>query len=379
MDKAVSKVLLISFSPIRRDPRVMRQVRLLEAMSELTVVGFGEAPDARADFVPIHKSPSPLLRKLAWGLKLLFGAHESFYWSQPHVAQALETLQSAQADIIIANDLSALPLALRLARGKPVIFDAHEYAPGEHDNEIFWRLTLGRFNRTFCRRYLPQATSMLTVCKGIADEYAKHYGVRPLVLHNAPAFQDLTPSPLEEGRIRMIHHGVASSARHLEVMIDMMTYLDERFSLDFMLMESEPGYLAKLRDRASADKRIRFLDPVAMPEICNRINRYDLGVYLLPPDNFNHRHALPNKFFEFVQARLAVAIGPSPEMADLIGRYGCGIVSDSFDPMDLAKCLSALDPLELNRMKMAADKAAHDLCFENEGLVLAAEVKRLAP
>lgn len=375
----MSKVLLISFSPIRRDPRVMRQVRLLEAMSELTVVGLGEAPDTQAEFVSIHKSASPLLRKLAWGLKLLVGAHESFYWSQPHVMQALQSLQSTQADIIIANDLSALPLALRLARGRPVIFDAHEYSPGEHDNEIVWRLTLGSFNRAFCAKYLPQATTMLTVCKGIADEYARHYRVRPLVLHNAPAFQDLKPSPLEKDRIRMIHHGVASSARHLEVMIDMMAYLDERFSLDFMLMEAEPGYLAQLRDRASADKRIRFLDPVAMPEICARINTHDLGVYLLPPDNFNHRHALPNKFFEFVQARLAVAIGPSPEMADLIRQYGCGIVSDSFDPRDLAQCLSALDSHELNRMKLAADRAAQELCFENEGRVLAGEVNRLAP
>lgn len=373
------KVLLISFSPIRRDPRVMRQVRLLESMSELTVAGFGEAPDARAEFVAIHKEPSSVLRKLFWGLKLLVGAHESFYWNQPHVAQALASLQSLHSDVLIANDLSALPLALRLARGKPVVFDAHEYAPGEHDNQMLWRWTLGRFNRAFCRRYLHQASSMLTVCQGIAQEYATHYGVRPLVLHNAPAFQKLSPAPLDKDHIRMIHHGVASSARHLEVMIEMMSHLDERFTLDFMLMESEPGYLAQLQGMARGDSRIRFVAPVAMPQICASINPYDLGVYLLPPDNFNHRHALPNKFFEFVQARLAVAIGPSPEMASLVRQYGCGIVSDSFDPQDLAQCLSALDRPTLDRMKWSADKAAHALCFENEGRVLADEVKRWAP
>ena len=37
--------------------------------------------------------------------------------------------------------------------------------------------------------------------------------------------------------------------------------------------------------------------------IVRTINQFDLGVYLLPPVNFNSAHALPNKFFEFIQAR----------------------------------------------------------------------------
>ena len=355
----------------------MRQVRLLESACKLSVAGHGEAPEAQINFLSLHKSRTPVAHKLAWGLKLLAGAHESYYWGQPHIARAFEKLRNVDADIILANDLPALPLALRLSRGRPVIYDAHEYAPGEHDDQLIWRWTLGRFNRAFCSKYLPRVDSMLTVCQGIADEYAKHYGVSPAVLHNAPDFQHLNPSPIQESRVRMIHHGVASSARHLEVMIEMMTLLDKRFTLDFMLVDSEPGYLAHLRTLASQDKRIRFIDPVPMLQICSHINAYDVGVYLLPPDNFNHRHALPNKFFEFVQARLAVAIGPSPEMAALIGRHGCGIVSDSFEPQSLAKSLSALDAPALLQMKLAADRAASELCFENEGVVLANEVKRL--
>lgn len=356
----------------------MRQIRLLESLCELTIAGYGDAPEAQARFIGLSKTPAPLPRKILWGLKLLAGAHSSYYWGQPHVAQALQRMHDVDFDVILANDLSALPLALSLGRGKPVIFDAHEYSPGEHDNQLAWRWTLGRFNRAFCRRYLPQVQVMLTVCRGIADEYAKHYGVKPLVLHNAPSFQDLVPSRLEHDRIRMIHHGVASSARHLEVMIDMMAHLDQRFTLDFMLMESEPGYLQRLKALAAQDGRVRFIEPVPMTQICSRINGYDLGVYLLPPDNFNHRHALPNKFFEFVQARLAVAIGPSPEMAALIKQHGCGIVSDSFDPVSLAASLQALNASDLARMKAASHQAARELCFENEGRVLANEVSRLA-
>jgi hypothetical protein len=280
--------------------------------------------------------------------------------------------------VIIANDLSSLPLALKLAKGKPVIYDAHEYTPGEYEDQFLWRILFGRYTRHFCQRYLPQTNSMLTVCQGIADEYARHYGVRPQVVHNAPYNQRLTPSPTEEGTIRMIHHGVASSARQLEVMIEMMSFLDHRFTLDLMLIEVEPAYMKCLRDKARHDIRIRFIEPVPMTQICASINAYDVGLYLLPPHNFNHRHALPNKFFEFVQACLVVAVGPSPEMASLVHKHSCGIVASSFEPKALAEALSALDADRVREIKEASHRAAQLLCFEEDGRVIKAQVERLA-
>lgn len=374
----MKRILIISFSVIHSDPRVMRQVRLLAPTYDVTVAGFGVKPEADIRFVEIVKPRASLFHKGLWALKLLLGAFESYYWSQYHVQVAERLLRDAEPDVIIANDLSALPLALKLAKGKPVIHDAHEYTPGEYEDQFLWRLLFGRYSRTFCQRYLPRATSMLTVCQGIADEYARHYGVRPLVVHNAPANQRLSPSPVQDGTIRMIHHGVASSARHLEVMIEMMAFLDQRFTLDLMLIEVEPGYMKFLRDKAQHDTRIRFIEPVPMPQICASINAYDVGLYLLPPDNFNHRHALPNKFFEFVQACLVVAIGPSPEMAALARKHGCGIVAASFEPQALAEALSALDADRVRALKEASHRAAQSLCFEQDGRVIEAEVERLA-
>lgn len=356
----------------------MRQVRLLESSCDLTVAGFGANPGADVHFVEVVKPRASMLRKVVWALKLLAGAFESYYWSKYHVKAAVGLLREAAPDVIIANDLSALPLALALAKGKPVIYDAHEYSPGEYEDQFIWRLLFGRYNHAFCQKYLPRAASTLTVCQGIADEYAQHYGVRPLVVHNAPAHQNLSPSPVQDGAIRMIHHGVASSARHLEVMIEMMVLLDHRFTLDLMLIEVEPGYMAFLRQKAQHDARIRFVEPVPMPQICRRINEYDVGLYLLPPDNFNHRHALPNKFFEFVQACLMVAIGPSPEMAALAKKYGCGVVAESFEPQALAAALMGLDTEKVRVFKEASHCAARSLCFEQDGQVIEAEIRRLA-
>lgn len=375
----MKNVLIISFSEIRRDPRVMRQIRLLESSCNLTVGGFGVKPEANISFVqlPSRQQRASLACKLLWALKLLLGRWNSYYWNQYEVEMAAHALDGISPDLVIANDLPALPLALKLAKGKPVIYDAHEYSPKENEESVLWRLLFGRYNDALCKKYLPLANSMLTVCQGIADAYASNYGVRPLVVHNAPERQDLSPSPVSEKSVRMIHHGVAIRSRHLELMIATMRYLDSRFTLDLMLNGGEAGYLEFLREKAKHDSRIRFVDPVPMPQICQRINEYDVGIYILSPDNFNHRHALPNKIFEFVQARLAVAIGPSPEMAALVRRYGCGLVAESFEPIALAHVLQNLDADGLMSLKNASHRAADQLCFERAGPIILSEVRRL--
>jgi hypothetical protein len=92
---------------------------------------------------------------------------------------------------------------------------------------------------------------------------------------------------------------------------------------------------------------------------------YDVGLYLLPPNNFNHAMALPNKLFEFIQARLAVAIGPSPEMARIVREFDCGIVADDFTPATLARALNSLTAADVDRMKAGSEKAAHVYTAEN--------------
>ena len=114
-----------------------------------------------------------------------------------------------------------------------------------------------------------------------------------------------------------------------------------------------------------------------MPEICRRLNQYDVGIYLLPPVNFNHEHALPNKFFEFIQARLAVAIGPSPEMARIVNEYSLGVIAASFEPKALAAALDQLTDESIRAYKLAAGRAARELNYEAAGRVLLHEIERL--
>jgi hypothetical protein len=355
----------------------MRQVQFLQNEHELTVIGFGPKPEANVIYKEISYVPPNLLRKIQMASCLLSGAYKIFYWNQLSVNQAKCLLNGEQFDLVLANDIQALPLSLALNCDNPVLFDAHEYSPRQFEDRWFWKFLFQKYYISLCRSYLPQVSSMVTVCRGIAEEYTSNFGVRVGVIHNTPPHQKLYPRRVSGNQIRLIHHGAAIRSRQLEKMIDMMQHLDSRFSLDLMLTNNDHSYLSMLRQKANGDKRIRFIKTVPMPEICKFINKYDVGIYILSPNSFNSMYSLPNKFFEFIQARLCIAIGPSPEMAKLVHEYQCGVVADSFEPEALASCLRDLSCEKVEALKQASDRAARELNFERESLVLSDEIERL--
>jgi glycosyltransferase involved in cell wall biosynthesis len=315
--------------------------------------------------------PKPTIRDRALAVnRALAHRYDDVYWKQSRKVVVLDRLRHVQADVVLANDLDTLPIALSL--GLPVAFDAHEYAPRQLAGKLWWQLLVAPYTTWQCRTYIPQVASMTTVAPGIADEYERLTGVRATVVTNAPPYADLEPTPVHVP-IRILHHGGAHRGRGFEEMIRIADLVDERFTIDFVLVEGTPGYRDELMHRARDKPNISFPPPRPMRELPRMANDYDIGLYLLPPTNFNRRHALPNKFFEFIQGRLAVVVGPSPEMARLLRRYGCGIVADDFKPETLAAALNALDDEAIAALKRASDTAARELTAErNAELVVAA-------
>jgi hypothetical protein len=106
-------------------------------------------------------------------------------------------------------------------------------------------------------------------------------------------------------------------------------------------------------------------------------NNYDVGVFLIPEGHHpQHLYALPNKLFDYIQARLAVAIGPSPEMANIVREWDCGIVSRSAAPEDFAASLTDLSVSEVERMKQNSDRAARVLTAENNREIVIHTIKQ---
>ena len=182
---------------------------------------------------------------------------------------------------------------------------------------------------------------------------------------------DITTFPthyINPNHIRIIHHGNASPDRCIEAMIETMDYVDSRFTLDLMLVATfHQDYFQKLQAMVEKRKNVHIIPPVSFEEIIPFSSYYDIGFFLVPPTTYNLQMCLPNKFFEFIQARLAIAIGPSPEMARLVQEYNLGIIAKDFSPQEMAKSLNALTKEQILQYKENANKAAKILNAEKEG------------
>jgi hypothetical protein len=242
-----------------------------------------------------------------------------------------------------------------------------------------WDRRIRPYVEWVCRRYVARASSWTTVGPGIADEYERVFGFRPAVVTNATPFHDLSPRPVGSP-LRLVHSGGAQRPRRLELIIDGVLEAHTDASLDLYLTRNDPAYLAELEQLAAAgDGRVRILPPVAYRDLIPTLARYDVGIHVLPDINFNHRWALPNKVFDYVQARLGVIVGPSPEMARLVRGNELGLVTSGFTAADVARAVEALTSVGVTEMKRAAHRHARELSAEHEASVWARAIAALGP
>lgn len=365
---ARQRVLIFSLTQSNREPRVLKQIGVLKDHYALTTAGFGPAPDA--DVPHIELDPSPAARGLmalrgVYSLVILFRLYGLLGRLLPRNRSAFQRLAPHTWDLIIAHDVSTVPVAARLSSRLGLLVDLHEYAPRQGEESRRWRLVEGGYFRWIVRRLVRRAAAVSTVSQGIVDEYRREFGIEADLVINASPFHDLEPQPVHRP-IRLVHSGGPSPARKIEVMIEAVRDTSADVTLDFYLLEDDSEYMRGVRELASGVDRITFREPVPYAELIDTLADYDLGISLLAPINFNHVWALPNKFFDYIQARLGVIIGPSPEMQRIVRQYGVGAVADDFTPRALAVLLEHLDADEVSRWKANADSHARELSSETQ-------------
>lgn len=352
-------LLIVSFSPIHRDPRVLKQVVHFTRDFDVTTCGYGEAPPGVAEHIELPPSASNKL----YGRTITARAYRMTYWRQDGVRLALAKLQGRRFDAAIANDIDALPVALRQQVRAGVLADMHEYFPRWREENPAWKRRIGPYYTWLCRTYLRRAAHITTVSGGLARAYSELVGTGVEVVTNATPFHDLVPGAVGDP-IRLVHSGASLRRRHLERTVEAAAALPGHVELDLYLMPSDPAYHGELVELAEGTTNVRVHDPVPYAELVPTLNRYDVGVFVVPPVTFNLEWTLPNKLFDYVQARLAVAVGPSPEMATVVRRHGLGVVGEGFEVEEIQRLFGALRDEDVAAAKQAAHAAAGELAAD---------------
>jgi len=372
------RVLCISFSPIHADSRVLRQLEVLSEHGDVTTVGYGPSPSHAMRHIRIPDGAASLPETPLGVIKLALRLHSRVELTSPGEKAVLsEALDSGAYDLVVANDARAFPLAFAAANGAPVYADMHEWAPEERATVLVWRLLVGPYMQYLCNKYLAKTAAVTSVSKGLAALYTEQFGVATEVVRNAADLRDLDPSPVDANKIRLVHSGTADAERNIVELIEAVDTLGERFSLDLYLLGEPGGHLDVVKQRAASVPQVTVHDPVPPATLPSVLNEYDLGVFLYPLKTLSHQFHLPNKFFDFVQARLGLVFSSAPEIDDHIGRYGLGVITSDTTAQGLVDALRDITVADVTRYKNAAHASAAELSSQPDKDVQHALVARL--
>jgi len=373
------RALLLTPHPIQSDPRFKRHARALSPDFSLTTCSPGgpiDGPDRHLELPTgqvFARSPRVLTSLAARRFDAALAASPLYRT----VIAMREDSRLREFDLLLCSDLETVPLALKLAGDRPVIADLREYYPAQFDASLRWRLMLKPLMVHLTRDVMPRCAAALTVSSGIVDLYESEFNLETVLVTNAAVGRRPKFRPTGD-EIRLIHTGVANPARQAEIMIEAAANLPG-ITLDLYLTRQShlTRYSTSLETLAASTSNVRLPAAVPQSELPALHDDYDVGLAVFPTTTPQLEHTLPNKFFDYLQAGLAIVGGPGKELRTLTERHHLGPVLESFDVSSLRTLLSQLTPSRVDQWKANSCKAAETLTAEGQGERLLATAHRV--
>lgn len=365
------KVLIICFKDLKASRRSYRQITALKEGYDVHTIGYGSAEVEGVHFYPVLPAfkKMKLWQKALFGLLFLLGLYKIAYRYLYNFESTLKALKGQHFDLVIVHDLKPFLLFEALEIKAPVICDAHEFYYDRNGGTLINRLLLDRFDQHLLKQYFEKQKYIITVGEWIAEQFRRIVpGAQVEVVTSAAEFVNLQPTPVKE-QIRIIHHGLVDSHRKTHLMVEMADYLDKRFTLDLMLVtisDLQTNYYNSIKQMCETRANVKLIAPVKPNEIIPFSNQYDIGLFILPPDKQTHLYALPNKFYEYIQSRLMLAVSPNPEMAKIVDEHKLGVISATYEPRDMAEKLNGLTIENIRSYKQHSHSAATHLSSSSE-------------
>jgi glycosyltransferase involved in cell wall biosynthesis len=287
-------------------------------------------------------------------------------------------LAGPRYDLLFAHDIPVLPLATRLARrwGAAVICDLHEMYPEQREFRTEWWTY--RSLRRLQSKYLPLADGILSVNPAVRDYVEREVGLKaPFgVVYNSVPYM---PALAEGAQIHDLY-GIRRSSKVIafagslraDANLDILIRAFDKaaapgWSLALLGSGPEEGALRRTVDELGAGQRVFLGQRVAQHDLVPILASADAGVLPYVGIDLNHRHATPNKLFEYIQARLPIASAKLPEVARIVDPARVAAYLDFSNADVLASDLrSFLNEQVSDISPEALERAAHDICWERD-------------
>jgi glycosyltransferase involved in cell wall biosynthesis len=317
----------------------------------------------------------------------------------------------ARADAFTSVDTDTLP-ALRVAafmRRKPLIWDAHEIFTGVP--ELLNRPLVRGVWLIIERLFLPGIQYSYTVSEGVAEWYARRYGLRMQLVYNMPSVQPSTtnlpekipiepfsprtnnpqttnpqasnpqasnPQASHKAKNYLLYQGAVNVGRGLPTLLQTMS----RHHLP-LVIAGGGDILQDLKEemrQLKLEDRVRFTGLLNPDELRELTRDAYIGFNLLDGDSENYRHSLANRFFDFVQAGVP-QIGMNFESYRRFNeQFEVAILLDQADAHNVSAAILRLmnDPILYNHLREQCHQAAKHWSWEADSESILLSVYREA-
>jgi glycosyltransferase involved in cell wall biosynthesis len=272
--------------------------------------------------------------------------------------------------IILSNDLDTLLgcfLASRI-RKRQLVFDSHELFP--EVPELVHRPLVRKIWRVLEKNLVPKISYGFTVSPSIAEFYLKEYGVEFELIRNLGNFRfdnEFEGINKKNKQKIILYQGALNLGRGLELLIESMQFV-EGAKLQIIGSGDITAHLNKLVKNLQLTDRIEFIGRLPLEKLWNYTAGANLGISLEEDLGLNYQYALPNKLFDYIQARIPVIISDLPEMTRIVEKYKIGEILTERSPQKLASMINTMLESKIVRKKYATnlELAARELCWEKE-------------
>lgn len=298
-------------------------------------------------------------------------------------------VRKLKGDILSCHDLICLFIGWLSTIGiknKPLlVYDSHEFEYGRNQKRnSFQKWCIRKLEKFLCNR----TALNLMVNESIAEavQNLHHLKQKPVSVRNVPQYWSIDEKVCLETRnhlcksyfvpkdaLLLMYHGGITKGRGIENAIQAISKLMGTYL--FLLGTGIDSYLQSLKELVrtlNLEDRVFFLPAVEHAELWKYVGAVDIGLSILLNTCINHYYALPNKFFECIQAKTPVIVSEFPEMKRIVEKYKIGICCKSDDIENLVAAIKKIrDDKHLCVMyKANLEKAKDDLCWENEKEIL---------
>ncbi|MDF1612102.1 glycosyltransferase [Stygiobacter electus] len=307
----------------------------------------------------------------------------SLFFYLSFILKLFFSISKTNADIYFAEDIYTLPLIVfwgKLRKAK-IFYNSREiyaFIGGLRNRPILQKFI------TSIEKYFIQKVDLVLTTGEMDTEFLKNFyhlnnviTVRNIPLYQSPTFNfDFRKKyNIPNEKKILLYQGILIDGRGIAIVIRALQKIQNAV---FILLGdgSEKVKYINLAKKLNVNDKVFFAGSISQNELINYTSSADIGLALIENISISYYHALPNKLFEYIMAKVPVISCNLPQMKNIVEKYKVGKVINLENENEVVQTIQEMinNENQLIEFKKNCEAAAKELNWQKEYKILQKEI-----